>query len=54
MGWLAAQVSDYPAFSDSFERARAELEAAADSPNEGRPSASLAVQHRKVPIFSSP
>ena len=54
MGWLAVQVYDYPAFSDSFERARAELEAAADSPNKGRPSASLAVQHRKVPLSSSP
>ena len=43
------QVHDYPAFKDSFEKARAELEAAADSPNKSRPSGAQAVQSRKVP-----
>ncbi len=43
------QVHDYPAFKDSFEKARAELEAAADSPNKSRPSGGQAVQSRKVP-----
>lgn len=40
---------DYPAFKDSFEKARTELEAAADSPNKSRPSGGQGVQSRKVP-----
>ena len=47
-----AQVYEYPAFSDSFEKARAELEAAADSPHKGRPGAAQAVQSRKVEFWA--
>lgn len=40
------KVYDYPTFSDSFEKARRELEAAADSPLKGRLGAAQAVQSR--------
>ena len=46
------KVYEYPAFSDSFEKVRAELEAAADSPHKGRPGAAQAVQSRKVGLWA--
>ena len=46
------KVYDYPAFSDSFEKARRELEAAADSPHKGRPAAAQALQSRKVGLWA--